>query len=72
MKPTLEEYKYDCAIIHVGINDIVWNKNDTNLNNLADSILEIANTCQNWQHWQNIHLGFTTIKANQSQYLTNQ
>ena len=22
IKPTLEEYKYDCAIIHVGINDI--------------------------------------------------
>ena len=24
------------------------------------------------QHWQNIHLGFTTIKAEQSQYITNQ
>ena len=23
IKPTLEEYKYDCAIIHVGINDIL-------------------------------------------------
>ena len=22
IKPTLEEYKYDCAIIHVGINDM--------------------------------------------------
>ena len=48
IKPTLEEYKYDCAIIHVGINDIIRNKNDTDLNNLADSILEIANTCQNY------------------------
>ena len=47
IKPTLEEYKYDCAIIHVGINDIIRNKNDTDLNNLADSILEIASTCQN-------------------------
>ena len=28
-KPTLEDYKYDCAIIHVGINDILRNKNDT-------------------------------------------
>ena len=48
IKPTLEEYKYDCAIIHVGINDIIRNKNDADLNNLPDSILEIANTCQNY------------------------
>ena len=48
IKPTLEEYKYDCAIIHVGINDILRNKNDTDLNNLPESILEIANTCQNY------------------------
>ena len=48
IKPTLEEYKYDCVIIHVGINDILRNKNDTDLNNLPDSILEIANTCQNY------------------------
>ena len=47
-KPTLEECKYDCAIIHVVINDIIRNKNDTDLNNLPDSILEIANTCQNY------------------------
>ena len=48
IKPTLEEYKYDCTIIHVGINDILQNKNDTDLNNLPDSILEIANTCKNY------------------------
>ena len=48
IKPTLEEYKYDCTIIHVGINGIIRNKNDTDLNNLPDSILEIANTCQNY------------------------
>ena len=45
--PALEEYKYDCAIIHVGINDILPNKNNTDMYNLPDSILEIANTCQN-------------------------
>ena len=45
IKPTLEEYKYDCAIIHVGINDVLRNKNDTDLNNLSEIILEIANTC---------------------------
>ena len=49
IKPTLEEYKYDCAIIHVGINDIIRNKNDTDLNNLPDSILETTNTCQNYK-----------------------
>ena len=48
IKPTLEEYKYDCVIIHVGINDILRNKNDTDMNNLPESILEIANTCQNY------------------------
>ena len=48
IKPTLEEYKYDCVIIHVGISDIIQNKIDTDLNNLSDSILEIANTCQNY------------------------
>ena len=48
IKPTLEEYKYDCAIIHVGINDIIRNKNDTDLNNLPDSISETTNTCQNY------------------------
>ena len=48
IKPTLEEYNYDCAIIHVRISDILRNKNDTDLNNLPESILEIANTCQNY------------------------
>ena len=48
IKPTLEEYKHDCAIIHVGINDVMRNKNDTDLNNLPDTILGIANTCQNY------------------------
>ena len=48
IKPTLEEYKYGRAIIHVSINDLLRNKNDTDMNNLADSILEIANICQNY------------------------
>ena len=48
IKPTLEEYKYDCAITHFGINDILRNKNDTDVNNLPESILEIANTCQSY------------------------
>ena len=36
--PTLEKYNYDFAIIHVGINDILRNRNDTDMNNLPDSI----------------------------------
>ena len=48
IKPTLEEYKYDCAIIDVGINDILRNRNDTDLNNPPESILQIVNTCQNY------------------------
>ena len=48
IKPTLEEYKYNCAIIYVGINDILRNNNDTDMNNLPESILEIQNTCQNY------------------------
>ena len=48
IKPKLEEYKYDFAIVHVGINDNLRNKNDTDVNNLPDSILEVANTCQNY------------------------
>ena len=47
IKPILEEYKYNCAVIHAGIDDILRNKNDTGMNNLRGSIIEIANTCQN-------------------------
>ena len=48
IKPTIEEHKYDFAIIHFGISDILRSKNDTKMNNPLDSILEIANTCQNY------------------------
>ena len=48
IKSTLEEYKQDCTFVHVGISDILLNKNDTDMNNLPDSILEITNTCQNY------------------------
>ena len=42
----IEEYKYGYPIIHVGINAILRNENDPDVNNLPDSILEIPNTCQ--------------------------
>ena len=35
-------------MIHVGINDILQNTNDTDINNLPDGTLKIANTCQNY------------------------
>ena len=40
--PSLEEYEYDCAIIHVGINDILRHKNENELKNLPG-----ANSCRN-------------------------
>ena len=46
--PTLEEYNNDSAVIDVGINYILQNKDDTGMNNLSDSILETANTYQNY------------------------
>ena len=45
--PSLEEHEYDCAIIHVGINDILRHKNENELKNLPEDILKIANSCRN-------------------------
>ena len=42
--PTLEEYSYDAAIIHVGINDILRSKHDE-LDKLPGNI-KVGNTCQ--------------------------
>ena len=44
---SLGEYEYDCAIIHVGINDILRHKNENELKNLPEDILKIANSCRN-------------------------
>lgn len=63
---------YDCAIIHISIIEILQNKNDAGMNNPPDINLDIANTCENCKTVQNIDLGHTTIKADQSQYFTNQ
>ena len=43
--PTLEEYSYDAAIIHVGINDILRSKHDE-LDKLPENIIKVGNTCQ--------------------------
>ena len=39
-KPTLQEYTYDAAIIHVGINDILRCKNDEELKELLNNIMK--------------------------------
>ena len=54
IKPTLEEYKYDCAIIHVGINDILRNKNDTDMNKLPESISNCI-YLQKYLYWLYYH-----------------
>ena len=43
--PTLEEYSYDAAIIHVGINDILRSKHDE-LDKLPENIIKVGITCQ--------------------------
>ena len=48
VKPTLEEYTYDAAIIHVSINDILRCKNDEELKELPNNIMKIAHTCQEY------------------------
>ena len=45
--PTLEEYSYDAAIIHVGINDILKSKHDE-LDKLPGNIIKVGNTCQKY------------------------
>ena len=45
--PTLEEYSYDAAIIHVGINDILRSKHDE-LDKLPGNITKVGNTCQKY------------------------
>ena len=45
--PTLEEYRYDAGIIHVGINDILRSKHDE-LDKLPENIIKVGNTCQKY------------------------
>ena len=46
--PTLEEFDYDCAIIHVGINDILRSKDMSELEDLPKKIMQIGTTCQRY------------------------
>ena len=45
--PSLEEHEYDCAVIHVGINDILRHEDENELKNLREDILKIANSYRN-------------------------
>ena len=44
--PTLEKFDYDCAIIHVGIKDILRSKDISELKDLPKKIMQIGRTCQ--------------------------
>ena len=44
--PALEEFDYDCAIIHEGINDILRSKDMSEVKNLPKKIMQIGTTCQ--------------------------
>ena len=46
--PTLEEYGYDAAIIHVGINDILESKHYDELDKLPGTIIKEGNICQKY------------------------
>ena len=46
--PTLEEFDYDCPIIHVGINDILRSKDMSELKDLPKKIMQIRTTCQRY------------------------
>ena len=48
INPTLQEYTYDAATIHLGINDIFRCKNDEELKELPKNKMEIAHTCQEY------------------------
>ena len=45
--PTLEEYSYDAAMIHVGIIDILRSKHYV-LDKLLGNITKVGNTCQKY------------------------
>ena len=40
--PTFEEYSYDAAVIHVGINDILRSKDSNILCDLPDNVMKVG------------------------------
>ena len=48
VKLILEKYKYDAAVIHVVINDILRSKDENEVNAIPRKIMNIADTCRNY------------------------
>ena len=48
VKPTLQEYTFDAATIHLAINYILCCKNDEELKELSKNKMEIAHACQKY------------------------
>ena len=46
--PTMEEYNYDAAIIHVGINDILGFRHCEELGKFSGNIIKVGDTCQKY------------------------
>ena len=64
--PTLEEYSYDAAVIHVGINDILRSKHDE-LNKLPENIIKMENTYQKYSIGK-IYIYIINTSINKSKY----
>ena len=48
VKTTLEKYKYNAAIIHVGINDILRSKGENEVNDIPRKVMNIVGNCGNY------------------------
>ena len=48
VRPTLDEFQFDDATIHVGVNDILWSKSKNDLRKLPNNIIDIAMTCRSY------------------------
>ena len=64
INPTLEEGKFDKAVIHIGINDML--SNSSGGDNLMQNNLEIAAKCKS--HHKILHLIFTFHKETFEEY----
>ena len=47
-RPLVAASEYDAEIIHVGINDILRSKTESDLNKLPNNIIDIARTCRSY------------------------
>ena len=59
---TLEEYSYDAAIIHAGVNDILRSKH-YELDKISENIIS-GKYLSKVQHWKKIYISNTSINKN--------